>query len=65
MIKQLLNVVLKPRITKNANTLSNIIATDNQSKESAFYSCFFQALWRAVRVVCGLESQPGGGCTAP
>jgi len=34
-------------------------------KGSAFSSCFFQALWRALRAVCGLDrasGQPGDGC---
>ena len=53
------------------NVISNITATDSQSKGSAFSSCFFQALWRAVRSVCGLHRALANqemavcGCTAP
>jgi len=40
-------------------------------KRSAFSSCFFQALWRAIRAVCGLDRALANqemvecGCTAP
>jgi len=53
------------------NALSNIMATDSQTKGSAFSSCFFQALWRAVRAVCGFDralanqEMAAYGCTAP
>jgi len=48
------------------NALSNIIATDNQSKEI----CFFQILWQALRAICGLDRALANlemavcGCTA-
>jgi len=49
------------------NVLSKITATDNHSKRI----CFFQAFWRALRAVCGLERALANqeiavcGCTAP
>jgi len=49
------------------NALLNITATDNQSKGI----CFFKALWRAVRAVCGLDRALANqemavcGCRAP
>jgi len=45
--------------------------TDSQSKGICFSSCFLQALWRAVRAVCGLDRALANqemavcGCTAP